>query len=1156
MNKKKVCAIFIAFLFVITLFPAVSLAAPHDIEDGDVVDLSDAAYTAGDTLNIAANASVTVSGTKTVNIICGEGVTLTLSGAAIDVSATSGSCPISFTGSGNTLNLTDSTTSTLTAGVNAPAVHVPAGTTLTIGGSGTLNATGGQNGAGIGSGLNQDGGVINISGSAHVTARGSFGGAGIGGGAFGHIQEINISGSAQVDARGDSGAAIGGGGGCDGGTINIGESAVVTAVGNMGASIGGGGSGDGGTINISGTASVTATSSFGAGIGSGEYGNGGTITISGAASVTATCTDYGAGIGNGQYGNGGTVTITGGTVVAQGGFGYDIGGGYGGTSGGTLRMDGAAYLTLDSQGTNAAVTIGDACIRDDSTSSPITDGFYIDGTHFTGTAINMADGSITGSGASYADPVVTITDPSQDYLIAGNTTANGVVVSAGTASATDIILFDTSITPGSGCAFDITGSSVNLELAGSSTLQSSSSVCAGLQCPDGAAVTISSSPVLSDGSDGAVGSLTAKGGYTGAGIGGGSGENGGTIRIEGGTVNALGNEAAAAIGGGNDGNGGDITISGGEVTASGSWRGAGIGGGRNGDGGQIAITGGCITARSEGPQNDSGGGAGIGGGQGGDGGQILISGGVVNAYGAVREYGCGIGGGMSGEGGTITISGGTVTAVGNKSGAGIGGSVGHTAGTIRITGGTVNATGGSYGAGIGGDGGTVAIEGGTVTAQSRWSGAGIGGNMETCVDTITISGGVVNATGGDIASGIGAGAGIGTGGGYTLRGPFDGGSITISGGTVTATGGSDDSAGIGGGWKGGAGTIAVSGGTVYAAGNGGQDIGPGQDGAGGTLSISDTAAVFLGTDSCIAPATTTHTHQTFTEDTNSAYGLDIPSAWTPTFGAYLRLATLSFNANGGSGSVPGSVTQLYNTTANTANGSGLSRAYYTFDGWNTAANGSGTNYAAGSTFTFASNTTLYAKWAANTYTVAYNANGGSGTTASSSHTYNASKALTANGFTKTGCIFAGWATSAGGMVVYTDKQSVNNLTSTDGTTVTLYAQWTKLKLSSSVSDGKIYTGGRIVLTPSVDGGEWDWDEGFFSATFNSPATFTALKAGTTTVSYSLDGVSVSYDVTIEESELPSTGQDVTLVYLLLGMGMLTLAVGVIFGLRMKGKTAH
>lgn len=88
------------------------------------------------------------------------------------------------------------------------------------------------------------------------------------------------------------------------------------------------------------------------------------------------------------------------------------------------------------------------------------------------------------------------------------------------------------------------------------------------------------------------------------------------------------------------------------------------------------------------------------------------------------------------------------------------------------------------------------------------------------------------------------------------------------------------------------------------------------------------------------------------------------------------------------------------------------------------------------------NLKLYANWVANTYTVSYNANGGSGTTASSSHTYDTSKALTSNGFSKTGYTFSGWNTKADGSgTSYTNAQSVKNLTATQGANITLYAQW-------------------------------------------------------------------------------------------------------------------
>lgn len=77
-----------------------------------------------------------------------------------------------------------------------------------------------------------------------------------------------------------------------------------------------------------------------------------------------------------------------------------------------------------------------------------------------------------------------------------------------------------------------------------------------------------------------------------------------------------------------------------------------------------------------------------------------------------------------------------------------------------------------------------------------------------------------------------------------------------------------------------------------------------------------------------------------------------------------------------------------------------------------------------------------------TYTVQYAGNGHTGgSTANSSHTYDSAKALTANGFTKTGYTFAGWSTSPSGSVSYSNGQSVKNLRNTQGATITLYAVW-------------------------------------------------------------------------------------------------------------------
>jgi hypothetical protein len=85
-----------------------------------------------------------------------------------------------------------------------------------------------------------------------------------------------------------------------------------------------------------------------------------------------------------------------------------------------------------------------------------------------------------------------------------------------------------------------------------------------------------------------------------------------------------------------------------------------------------------------------------------------------------------------------------------------------------------------------------------------------------------------------------------------------------------------------------------------------------------------------------------------------------------------------------------------------------------------------------------------------TYTVAYNANGGSGSMESQVYKYSETKELSANAFTRDSYFFAGWAETPGGAVKYADRQSVKNLTKEDGATVMLYAEWKPVSVVDDV----------------------------------------------------------------------------------------------------------
>ncbi len=112
--------------------------------------------------------------------------------------------------------------------------------------------------------------------------------------------------------------------------------------------------------------------------------------------------------------------------------------------------------------------------------------------------------------------------------------------------------------------------------------------------------------------------------------------------------------------------------------------------------------------------------------------------------------------------------------------------------------------------------------------------------------------------------------------------------------------------------------------------------------------------------------------------------------------------------------------------------------------------------------------TLTAYYVGNDYTVTYIDNEGDGGSMSpSTHVYGVDKNLTANAFTYTGHTFAGWATSDGGTVVYTNQQSVKNLTNVDGGNVDLFAVWS---INTFTIDTTVIKGTINPIDPTVDYG--------------------------------------------------------------------------------------
>jgi uncharacterized repeat protein (TIGR02543 family) len=165
--------------------------------------------------------------------------------------------------------------------------------------------------------------------------------------------------------------------------------------------------------------------------------------------------------------------------------------------------------------------------------------------------------------------------------------------------------------------------------------------------------------------------------------------------------------------------------------------------------------------------------------------------------------------------------------------------------------------------------------------------------------------------------------------------------------------------------------------------------------------------------------------------------------------------TVTFDANGATG---GSMApEVANTpTALTANA--FTRTNYSFTGWNTSANGTGTSYANRESYSFSKSLILYALWVFDPHIVRYVGNGATGGSMAP-EVANTPTALTANAFTRTNYSFTGWNTSANG----TGTSYAAGASYPFSADVTLYAQWLAILHASRVV-GYSITGATRTLT--------------------------------------------------------------------------------------------
>ncbi len=360
------------------------------------------------------------------------------------------------------------------------------------------------------------------------------------------------------------------------GPITIHGGKIWAEGGKGAAGIGGGTFTNGGKVTIYGGDVYAATEEGGAGIGGGgpeffEYttdgkeiiigsgGDGGEFTIYGGY-VHAAGSRYGAGIGGGMKGNGGKVNLYGGKILTSSAHGGNFGRGFGGDDDGTI-------------------TVGEGLALFDHHNERINSGF--DTQPWENFLCEGYDLEILVTPSLNPEPY-------RAYNLK-NGTVETMQCSGYTFMTRNIKTWSDGwyVVDDSGTFTDpvtVTGDA-NLIIKDGKTL----TALGGIRVEDGACLN-----VYTQSGGESQGKLIVSAPANTAGIGGGSGKNGGAFTVHGGDITVNGGTNAAAIGGGQNGSGGTFSIYGGKVTAkagSGASRAVGAGKGRSENGNIVVRSG-------------------------------------------------------------------------------------------------------------------------------------------------------------------------------------------------------------------------------------------------------------------------------------------------------------------------------------------------------------------------------------------------------------------------------------------------------------------------------------------------------------------------------------------------------------------------------------
>ena len=170
---------------------------------------------------------------------------------------------------------------------------------------------------------------------------------------------------------------------------------------------------------------------------------------------------------------------------------------------------------------------------------------------------------------------------------------------------------------------------------------------------------------------------------------------------------------------------------------------------------------------------------------------------------------------------------------------------------------------------------------------------------------------------------------------------------------------------------------------------------------------------------------------------------------------------ITYHGSGATSGVPAATTVIQGQSY-TVSSSTPVRSGWTFTGWNTASDYSGTSYNSNASFTPGANVNLYAKWQAS---VAYDINTGAGTTPTTQTQLDGASFTTptTSGFSKTYYNFAGWNTAANG----SGDSFLGGTSYKFSSPMTLYAQWTPVPITITFDNNTSPGATTTQVIPSV-----------------------------------------------------------------------------------------